>query len=179
MVSWATLRHLARNDLRLVARDKMLVTLAAFIVVIGVAMRYALPAIDASLAEGGVMPSDTVQLRFSDAFPAFVAFLVVWQAANIPGVVFGFVLLGEKEDQTLQALRVTPLPLQVYTGYRVGVSAMMAFCATIYLSDAIGWCAIPMVRLVPIAVGASLTAPLAVVFFATFAANKIQGLAVT
>ncbi len=179
MPSLATLQHLARNDLRLIARDKMLITMAAFIIVIGIAMRYVLPAIDVSLAEGGVMPSDTVPIRFSDTYPAFVVFLAVWQAANIPGVVFGFILLGEKEDQTLQALRVTPLPLPVYTGYRVGVSAVVAFVAVIYLSYAIGWSSLPLSRLVPIAGGASLTAPLAVLFYATFAANKIQGLAFT
>ncbi|MCH9685579.1 MAG: hypothetical protein K0V04_29380 [Deltaproteobacteria bacterium] len=179
MPSFATVRLLARNDVRLIARDKMLVTMAVFIVVMGVATRYALPAIDTALANGGVMPSDTVTLRFSDTFPMFVAFIALWQAANIPGVLFGFILLGEKEDQTLQALRVTPLPLRVYTGYRVGVSAAVALLAALYLSYSIGWSSLPPLRLLPIALGASLTAPLAVLFYATFASNKIQGLALT
>lgn len=175
----SALRPLLRNDVRLIARDKLLATLSVVVLLMGIGMRYALPALDSALAEAGVMPSQSSPLRFSDTFPAFVVFVVLWQGANIPGIVFGFVLLGEKEDNTLEAMRVTPLSLPRYAGYRVGVSAVFAFAIIIYLSLSTGHGQLAFVRLVPLAVGASLAAPLSALAYATFADNKIQGLAYT
>ncbi|MCR9163782.1 MAG: hypothetical protein ACE37F_16325 [Nannocystaceae bacterium] len=173
------LRHLLRNDVRLIARDKMLATMTAVVLLMGIAMRFALPAIDLALADAGVMPSQASTLRFSDTFPAFVVFVALWQGSNFPGIIFGFVLLGEKEDATLEAMRVTPLSLQRYAGYRVTASAVFAFFMIVYLALSIGWCLVPLWQLVPLAMAASLSAPLSVLAYATFADNKIQGLAYT
>ncbi len=172
-------RHLLRNDVRLIARDKMLATMTAVVIIMGVAMRFALPAIDTALASAGVMPSEGSSLRFSDTFPAFVVFVALWQGANFPGIIFGFVLLGEKEDNTLEAMRVTPLSLERYAGYRVAASAVLAFFIIVYLTLSIGWSAVPLWQLLPLAAAASLTAPLSVLAYTTFADNKIQGLAYT
>ena len=173
------LGHLLRNDVRLIARDKLLATMTFVVLSMGLVMRYALPAVDAALADAGVMPSTRSTLRFSDTFPAFVVFVALWQGANIPGVIFGFVLLGEKEDNTLEAMRVTPLSLDRYALYRVGVSAVFAFVIIVYLSLSVGWCVLPWGQLVPLALAASLTAPLSVLAYATYSDNKIQGLAYT
>lgn len=177
VVHW--LRRLAHNDVRLVARDRMLVLFAVMLLAMGIAMRFALPALDTALAQRGVMPSDDVELRFADTFPAFVVFVVVWQGANLPGFLVGFLLLGEKEDHTLAALRVSPLPFALYTGYRIGMAAIVAFVSIIYLAFATGHCSLPLWQLLPIAAAGSLTAPLAALFYATFAADKVQGLALT
>lgn len=175
----SALRTLLRNDVRLIARDKLLATLSVVVLLMGVGMRHALPAIDSALAEASVMPSEGSALRFSDTFPAFVVFVVLWQGANIPGIVFGFVLLGEKEDNTLEAMRVTPLSLPRYASYRVGVSAVLAFAIILYLSVSTGHSQVAVHRLLPLAAGASLAAPLSALAYASFADNKIQGLAYT
>lgn len=175
----AVLGHLVRNDVRLIARDKMLATMTMVVLVMGIGMRYGLPALDIALADGGVMPSASSSLRFSDAFPAFVVFIALWQGANFPGIVFGFILLGEKEDNTLEAMRVTPLSLQRYAGYRVAVSAAAAFVIIVYLVMSMGIAELPLHQLLPFAAAASLAAPLSVLAYATFADNKIQGLAYT
>jgi fluoroquinolone transport system permease protein len=175
----SVVRHLLRNDVRLIARDKMLATMTVVVLLMGIAMRFALPAIDTALASAGVMPSADSSLRFSDTYPAFVVFVALWQGANIPGIIFGFVLLGEKEDNTLEAMRVTPLSLERYAGYRVAASALFAFVIIVYLTLSIGWSAVPLWQLIPLAAAASLAAPLSVLAYATFADNKIQGLAYT
>ncbi|MGH1342531.1 MAG: hypothetical protein ACRBN8_13305 [Nannocystales bacterium] len=173
------LGHLLRNDARLIARDKMLGTMTVVVLCMGVGMRYGLPAVDAALASSGVMPSASSSLRFSDTYPAFAVFIALWQGANFPGIVFGFVLLGEKEDNTLEAMRVTPLSLKRYAGYRVAVSAVAAFVIIVYLALSMGIAQLPLLQLLPFAAGASLTAPLSLLAYATFADNKIQGLAYT
>ena len=179
MIDMSTLRNLLRNDVRLIARDRMLATMAVAVLTMGVVMRFALPALDVALAESGVMPTPDLDLRFSDTFPAFVVFVALWQGANIPGVIFGFVLLGEKEDRTLEAMQVTPLSLRRFAMYRVSVSAVVAFVTIVYLSLSTGWARVPFLQLLPLAAAASLAAPLSVLAYATFATNKIQALAFT
>ncbi len=175
----AIVQHLVRNDIRLIARDRMLATMTVVVLMMGIGMRYALPAMDTALANSGVMPSETVDMRFSDTFPAFAVFVALWQGANMPGVIFGFVLLGEKEDNTLVAMQVTPLSLRRFALYRVAISAVFAFVIIIYLSLSMGWSRLPLHQLIPLAAAASLTTPLSVLAYATFADNKIQGLAYT
>ena len=175
----ALVLHLLRNDARLIARDRMLATMAIVVLTMGIGMRYALPAVDAALAESGVMPSPSVELRFSDTFPAFAVFIALWQGANIPGIIFGFVLLGEKEDNTLQAMQVTPLSLRRFAIYRLAISTALAFIVIVYLSISMGWSRLPLHQLIPLAAAASLTTPLSVLAYATFAGNRIQGLAFT
>lgn len=172
-------QRLGRNDVRLILRDRMLVMLLALVAVIGVVARYALPAIDASLAENGVMPSANVEIRFAATFPMFVAFIALWQGALMPGTVFGFLLLDEKEDDTLIAMRVSPVPIERYVGYRVTLPAVLAFCFTLVLVPLIGYRALPVWQLSAVALGAALVAPLATLLLATFADNKVQGLAYT
>jgi len=173
------LRTLGRNDLRLVLRDRMLAVLLAAAFGMGLGCRYALPAIDASLAASGVMPSFPGGMRFSETYPLFVAFIAFWQGALMPGTVFGFLLLDEKEDDTLTAMRVTPVPLQSYLLYRAGIPAVLAFIFALALLPLIGLGPIPWWQHLPLAVSASLVAPITALMLAMFASDKVQGLALT
>jgi fluoroquinolone transport system permease protein len=175
----ALARRLARNDARLILRDKMLLTLLAFVVVLGIVGRWVLPAIDASLAERGIMPGEDVHIRFSDTFPALVTFIALWQGALMPGTVFGFLLLDEKEDDTLTAMRVSPVPIERYLQYRVALPAVLAFLFCLGLVPVIGHATVPLWQLLPVAAVAAITAPLTTLLLAAFAQDKVQGLAFT
>lgn len=170
---------LGRNDVRLILRDRMLVMLLGMAAFMGVAARFALPALDASLAESGVLPSESVSLRLSDTYPMWVAFIGLWQAALLPGTAFAFLLLDEKEDETLVAMRVTPVPLARYVGYRVAQPTVLSLIFALAIVPLIGHADVAPWKLVPIAFGACLTAPLAMLLFASFANDKVQGLAFT
>lgn len=170
---------LGRNDVRLILRDRMLVMLLGMAALMGLAARFALPALDASLAAGGVLPSDTVELRFADTYPVWTVFIGLWQASLLPGTAFGFMLLDEQEDGTLIAMRVTPVPMARYVGYRVAQPALLALMFGLALPPLIGHAPIAAWQLIPIALGASLTAPLAMLLLASFANDKVQGLAYT
>lgn len=182
MLPWpplAIIGRLFRNDLRLVARDRLLVMLLCLVAVLAVVVRYVLPGLDASLAENGILPSETTDLRFSDTFELWVVFIGLWQAALMPGTVFAFLLLDEKEDGTLVAMRVTPVPLSAYLAYRVSVPAAFAFVFALVLVPAIGFAPVAPWQLVPFAIGAATTAPVATLLIAMFAADKVQGFAFT
>lgn len=179
MASLTWVRRLARNDARLILRDRMLLMLLTMVVLIGVAARYAFPAIDAALARNGVLPSATTDLRFADLYPLFVVFIGLWQGALMPGTCFGFLLLDEKEDGTLTALRVTPLPIERYVAYRVTLPALLAFAFALALPPLMGQATLPLAPHLTLAAATALTAPLVTLMLAIWADNKVQGLAYT
>lgn len=178
-MSLARIRVLGRNDLRLVLRDRMLAVLLLAAFGMGLGCRYALPAIDASLAANGVMPSSPEGMRFAETYTLFVAFIAFWQAALMPGTVFGFLLLDEKEDDTLTAMRVTPVPLPTYLLYRAGIPTGLGLLFSLALVPLIGLGNIPWWQHLPLALSASLVAPIAALLLAMFAQDKVQGLALT
>lgn len=177
--SITVIRRLLRNDLRLIARDSLLVFMFSLVLILGLACRLALPALDESLAQSGIMPSESTPLRFSDTYPLWMAFIGLWQAALLPGTAFAFLLLDEKEDHTLSAMRVTPVPLTSYLSYRCAVPTLFAFVFQIVLVPAIGFAPISALQLVVLAAASSLTAPLVTLFIAHLANDKMQGFAFT
>ena len=170
---------LLRNDVRLLFRDRLLVLLFVIAIVLGLASRVALPAIDEGLRASGVMPSEPGGMTFRETFPLWVAFIGYWQASLMPGVVFAFLLLGEKEDRTLTAMRVMPLPFRRYLLYRVALPFVVALVFALIVSPLIGLESVAWWQHVPLAFGAATTAPLATLVCARFANDKVQGLAFT
>jgi len=175
----STLTRLLHNDVRLVLRDKMLVLLLLMVGAVGLAAREALPALDASLRDSGTMPSANVPYAFSSTYPMWVAFIGSWQAALMPGTVFGFLLLDEKEDGSLMAMRVTPLPFERYVGYRLAIPAVLAFGFALVLPSVMGLSAVAWWQRPLLSAGAASTAPLVTLLLASFANDKVQGLAFT
>ena len=100
--------RLGRNDARLIGRDRFLIFMFAFAAYIAIALRYLLPWADGYLREQGVMPGDTIPIPLSDVFPMLVAYLGIYTGAMLVGTIFGFMLLDEREHNTLLAMLVTP-----------------------------------------------------------------------
>jgi fluoroquinolone transport system permease protein len=148
-----------------------------FAVYIAVALRYLLPWANTYLAEHGVMPGETIPVALSEIYPMLVAYMAVYTGALLVGTVFGFVLLDEKDNNTLQAMLVTPVPLRRYVLYRVCGPALFAFFIILGMILFIGQALLPLWQLALIAAAGALTAPIVSLFFATFADNKVQGFA--
>jgi fluoroquinolone transport system permease protein len=98
-------------------------------------------------------------------------------AAGMVGTVVGYLLLDQRDDQTMTALLVTPLSLGDYLRYRLGGLMM--------LSAVFGAVMVPLAGLsetTPAQIGltAIAAAPLAAIyalFLGAFASNKVQGFA--
>ena len=166
-----------RNDVKLIGRDHFLVFMFFFVLYIAIALRFGLPWLDSYLAENGILPSESVPMSFADFYPLLVAFMAVFQGSLIAGTIFGFALLDEKDDDTIKAMLVTPVPLSRYVMYRVAVPIVLAFFTVIAMVLFIGQALIPLWQLILISTGASLTAPIATLFYGIFAENKVQGFA--
>jgi len=168
---------LGRNDARLIGRDSFLIFMFLFAAIIATVLRFGLPWMNEYLAANGILPSASISTRLSDVYPMFVAYMAFYTGALLVGTVFGFALLDEKDSKTLRAMLVTPVPPRQYVAYRVAVPAVLAFFVTLGMALFMNVAQLPLWQMALIAAGASLTAPIIALFFATFAEDKVQGFA--
>jgi len=165
----AAFRSLGAIDARSVARDPMLRWLALFMPAFGLLFRWAVPSVAAALER---------QLGFELAayYPLLMSVLPLI-AAGMAGTVVGFLLLDQRDDQTLTALLVTPLRLGDYLRYRLsGLMVASAVFGALIVPLA-GLTRTTPLQVLVCAVAAAPLAPLYALFLGTFAANKVQGFA--
>ena len=171
------MRKLGRTDLKLIGRDRFLLLMFGFVLYIAVVLRFGLPWLNAYFAEQAILPSETLALHLADLYPMLVTFFALFNGALIAGTIVGFMLIDEKDHNTLKAMLVTPVPLRHYVMYRVGIPTLLSFFVVLGMVLLINQALIPLGSLLLIAAGASLTAPIIALFYAIFAANKVQGFA--
>ena len=145
--------------------------------IIAAVLRVGLPWLNNRLIDNGIMPGETIPVSLADVYPMLVAFMVLYIGALLVGTVFGFVLLDEKDQNTLTAMLVTPVPLNQYVLYRVGGPAVFAFAIILGMALIVNQALLPLWQMILIAAAGGLTAPIISLFFATFAADKVQGFA--
>ncbi len=163
------IRTLGPVDLRNIRRDPLLAWAVALPVVMAFAMRWGVPALADWLGRTyGFDLTPYYPLLASGYFgiaPAFVGFIV------------GFLLLDERDDGILDAMRTTPVSLGSLIAYRIGVPIAAGLPVTL-----VGYL---IVDLAPISVGALVVAsllavfsgPVQALFLASFAENKVSGFA--
>lgn len=166
---------LARNDVRLIGRDSMLIGVFFLLILIAFILRYGLPWLNTYLAQRGILPSVDIDHSLSDYYPLIIAVLVMFNGATIIGFIFGFVLLDEKDDDTLKAMMVTPVPFNQYVIFRVGAPMVLAFTSVFGTGLFINQVQVDWWQLALIAASGSLMAPITSLFLAVFAENKLQG----
>ncbi len=107
MLSRTALRGILRTDgLRLV-RSRFLLGTTVYIFAIAAALRWALPWIGDTLAE-------RVEFDLVPWYPLIGSHFVVGLAGLLAGIIGGFLLLEGREDRTVKALLVSPVPLGSY-----------------------------------------------------------------
>lgn len=169
MRAMAAIRALGPIDLKSIGRDPMLRGMIIVPVALGLVLRYAIPALTGKL-----------QASYSFDLVRYYSLLmsvVVQFPPLLFGTVVGFLLLDQRDDQTLSALRVTPLPLHHYIAYRILGPILLSVVTTVAMVRLVGLVDISLGAIVMAAVGAAPLAPLMALGMAAFAQNKIQGFA--
>jgi len=162
-------RALGPIDLKNVRRDSMLVWLPMLPVFLALLFRFGLPALSVWLVEH-------YQFDLTTYYPLIVSVFVP-MVGGFAGIVVGFLLLDERDDQTLLALLVTPLPPTSYLIYRLGLPMVFSTLTTLAVFPLIGLVSIAAPLLIAIALLSSFAAPIFALFLATIAENKVAGLA--
>ncbi|MDJ0655977.1 MAG: hypothetical protein QNJ40_17570 [Xanthomonadales bacterium] len=167
----AASRVLGRIDARNVTRDPLLAWLLPLSLLLAAMFRYGVPPLATWLQEN-------YQVDLVPHYPAIMSFGLLI-APTIVGTVIGFLLLDQRDDRTLEALRITPLTTRGYLGYRVllpvAISVPITLAVMLIMGLSLpGWDAL--------LVGSVIAAPMAALFalaFACIAENKVQGFALS
>ncbi len=163
------IRALGPIDARNIARDSMLRWLVVLTPGMGLLFRFAVPLATEVLDR---------ELGFDllPYYPLVMSFIGV-VAAGIVGTVIGFLLLDQRDDQTLPALLVTPLSLNDYLAYRLAVPMVVAVLMTMIMFPLAGLTDLTVAQVVTTSLCAAPLAPMYALFIGGFAANKVQGFA--
>lgn len=168
----AVLRSLGPIDSLNVRRDAMLRWMIFLPIVITIAIRLLLPRIVVRL--DGWLPLD-LQTLYAPLMGA-IFFLIV---PFLWGMLIGFLLLDQRDDGTLTALQITPLPMSHYLLYRLGMPALLSAVTTVVLFPFAGLAMLSPLPLLVLALLGAPLAPLVALLLAAFAENKVQGLAMS
>ena len=162
-------RSLGAIDAHSVTRDPMLCWIALFTPAFGLLFRFAAPPV-----------ADVLRRQFNfdlvAYYPLLMSFLPLMVAGMI-GTVVGFLLLDQRDDETLTALLVTPLSLSDYLRYRLSGLMLLSVVFGAVMVPLAGLTATTTLQAVVSAVTAAPLAPIYALFLGTIAANKVQGFA--
>lgn len=160
---------LGRGDFKNIRRDSMLQFLLIYPLILGALLRWLVP----WATEGLKGTFDLVPYYL--LLTSFFGLMVLPQLA---GFLVGFLLLDERDFDTLTALMVTPLSMRTYALYRAVTPTVICIVGILVLVPFIGLEAIPPDQLLPLAIAASLLGPIFALLLAALARNKVEGLAV-
>jgi len=95
------------------------------------------------------------------------------------GMVTGFLLLDERDDRILTTVAVTPIGRSGYIKYRMLVTAALGLIYAAAVFPMINFMGVALRLVAPIALVAAMEVPITALFLATFAGNKVEGLALS
>jgi fluoroquinolone transport system permease protein len=112
-------KSLGPIDATSVRRDPLLRWIVALPLLIALIVRFFLPVIIGRL-------ENTLRFGFGDFYQAVAGYALLITAPVMCGMVIGFLLLDERDDRTLLALRVTPLPPGNYMAWRLSLPLLLS-----------------------------------------------------
>ena len=171
MKSTAVFKALGPVDLRNVGRDEMLRWMVLLPVLLALLVRFGWPFAVVHL-----------QTKFQFDLSPYAVMAMSYLTIGTPaifGMVIGFLLLDERDEGSLIALQVTPLSLNNYLIYRLGLPVIFTIVLTLITLPMAGIASFSVWELLLLGVVAAPLAPLLAIFLGAFASNKVQGFALT
>jgi fluoroquinolone transport system permease protein len=156
-------------DMKNLRRDPLLVWLPLIPLLPALLARWGVPSLAAWL-------ETEFDFALAPYYPLLMSFLAVL-TPSFAGMITGFLLLDERDDHTLTALLVTPLPLNGYLVYRMGAPLLAGAVMTLLVLPVAGLIVIPFSHMLAVVLLGALIAPLLALFLAAFAENKVVGFA--
>jgi fluoroquinolone transport system permease protein len=162
-------RALGPIDARSVVRDPLLRWMVFYPLLMAALIRWGVPVLEARLR---------TQYGFSLA-PYYVLLMsfALLMSPMLTGMIIGFLLLDQRDDQTLTALRVTPLSLNGYLVYRLSLPMAISLIVTFIVFPLAGLLKVGFATLLLAGLSAAPLAPFYALLLAGFAENKVQGFA--
>lgn len=163
-------RSLGPIDIRSVRRDSLISWMIYIPIFMALLMRWGVPPLTARLMQ-------EYSFDLVPYYPVLLAYFFIGMCPMIFGALIGFLLLDEKDDRTLTALQVTPLPLNGYILYRVTVPILLTFGLMFILFPLANLTPFDLRTILLSAIAAAPMAPMLALIFGSVAQNKVQGFA--
>lgn len=161
-------KGLLYNDLRNITRDPMLLYIPLIPLITAVAFRFGVPVVNQLLEE---------RLGFDlQPYYPLIASLFLYLVPALVGVMVGFLLLDEKDENTVVALLVSPMPLSYFLLYRAALPTLLGTLVTLLTFPLTNLVQIGLSELLLVCFLASLTGPVMALFLSAFVSNKVAGL---
>lgn len=162
-----SINTLVVSDIKNITRDFILGFCLFLPVLLVLVFRFMIPFIS-----GLVRPYFDLHPYFT-----FIFGIYLLVAPMMYGWVTGFLLLDERDENTLVAISITPLGKTGYLLYRIITLILVNYVFIMALSPLTGLIKVNILKLFPVAMLSSLEAPLFALMIASFAGNKVEGLA--
>lgn len=163
-------RALGPIDIRSVRRDSLTSWMVILPVLLALIMRWGVPLLTTRILE-------QYNVDLTAYYPVLLAYFFIGMCPMVFGAVIGFLLLDERDDRTLTALQVTPLPLSSYILYRVAVPILLTFGLMFVLFPLANLTPFDLRTILLSAIAAAPMAPMLALLFGSVAQNKVQGFA--
>lgn len=161
---------LMRAESRSMKNDPILVITLLVPVLITLVFRFGYPPFEAWLL--GRSGFDLSEYR------VLILSIMVLITPMMIGMLTGFMLLDDKEDNVLEYLSVTPLKPSVYLRWRIMVPLLLSMVLSPFVIILTALAPVPFFIVLGATVMASLEAPLLSMMLAQVCQNKVEGLAV-
>lgn len=162
---------LARGDALRIVRDRFLAGLFTYVALVALAFRFGLPWLE-----------DELRARFGFELTPYRPLIGSYGALILgsvaSGAIGGFLLLETKEEQTLDAVLVSPVPAGRFLALEAVLTAAVAFPASVVAGLVIGHGLPPWPIFLATCAVASMIAPALALFVVSFASDKVQAFAV-
>ena len=162
---------LGRSDILNFRRDTMLQFLLIYPLILGGLLRWLVPWVQSGLME-------SIGFDLGEYLLLLVSFFGLLIIPQIVGLLVGTLLLDEKDQDTLTALMVTPMPIRTYALYRALTPALISVLGILVVVPFINILVLPFDKLLPLAISAAPLGPMMALLLAALAKNKVEGLAV-
>ena len=155
---------LATNDLKMIVRDRMLAVVFCLPLPLLLAGAWAIPEISG---------------RFFDLAPysCLVMSFILIQIAVLFGFVYAFLMIDERDENILNALRVVPVSAPVFLLSRLLGASLFTFLYSILSFVILGMVKIPVLAIILISLTFALLAPVIALLIVTFSGNKVDAIA--
>lgn len=162
---------LTLGDIKNIRRDGMLLMTLLAPLLLAAVLRLGVPPLrELVLAAAG--------FDISEHYPFAMGFLALMTPMML-GIMAGFILLDERDENLLSYYAVTPLTKAGYFFYRISAPVILGFFLTFVLLGFVGLAPLNYARLIPVVFMASLEGPMFALLLGVFAANKVEGLAIS
>ncbi|MDZ4721070.1 MAG: hypothetical protein SH847_21630 [Roseiflexaceae bacterium] len=170
MTSFRIARALFATDSINIQRDSLLRGMIVVPLGLAIAIRWIFPA---AIPQASAIIGFDLNAIYDQVF----GYILLIMPPAICGILVGFLLLDQRDEQSLRALQVTPLPLSGYLAYRLAAPMLISVFMTIIALPLAGVAVFDLPKLLLVALLAAPLAPQIALFLGAFAANKVQGFA--